>query len=325
MSGSSDTAIPSDRVRIDVWDSHYGPATTAFDRFREAVCTAFMPWTPERGCVPFEGRVQSATIGDATVGRVGVSPIVARKTKRDIARSGAECLYGNYVYSGEVRVDLGGESMVARRGDLLLHHSHAPVTLSLKSDRGGYDNLAFMAPISQFSGRGLDDLSCAVVPAQGLARPLTACFDMMSQALSCARTEDLPALLDASAALIPLSLRSEGRDDGDPRPEGDGLLKEIMRFVDENIAEPDLSAQHAAERFDVSGRYVQMLFAKQGATFRGYVMGERLERVRSEIVSTAGRRAPISDHAFRWGFVDISTFNRAFKRRFGCSPRSYRE
>ena len=325
MSGDVEMAIPSDRARIDIWDSHYGPATTAFDRFREAVCSAFMPWTPERGDVQFEGRVQSATLGQATVGRVGVSPIVARKTRRDIARSGVECLYANYVYSGEARVDLGGESMVARRGDLLLHHSHAPVTLSLESDRS-FDNLAFMVPMTRFSAPGsLNRLSCAVVPGQGLPRPLTACFDMMAQALSCARTDDLPALLDASAALIPLSLGHERRDDADPRPEGVGLLKEIMRFIDENIAEPELSAQHAAERFDVSGRYVQMLFAKQGATFRGYVMGERLERVRSEIVSTGGRRAPISEHAFRWGFVDISTFNRAFKRRFGRSPRSYRE
>jgi hypothetical protein len=68
-----------------VWDSRYGPSTQAFSVFRETICNTFMPWTPEVVGDNFEGRVESISLDKGVVGRVRMTPIIATKTKSNIA------------------------------------------------------------------------------------------------------------------------------------------------------------------------------------------------------------------------------------------------
>ncbi|RXF73286.1 AraC family transcriptional regulator [Hansschlegelia zhihuaiae] len=313
------------RAAVQIWDSHYGPATRAFDCFRDAVCSAFMPWTPEFSGADFEGRVESLALHNGTVGRVSTSAIVARKSRTDIARSPIESVCLNYVYSGEIHAETGDWDGVARPGDLVLHHSHLPVTLSERPG-GRCDNLALVIPLSRIRKTTALERALAhtVIPADRLAPPLRACFDMMARGVSRSSPEEIAALLDACALLLPLSLGQDDETRRDRRGEGEGLAGDVKRFVEQNICDPGLSPRRTAEHFGISTRYVHKLFAASGTTFSRYVATERLERVRSDIVATYGPRTPISEHAFRWGFADLSTFNRAFRRRFGCSPRDCR-
>jgi AraC family transcriptional activator of tynA and feaB len=317
------TAGPA-RAAAQIWDSHYGPATRAFDCFRDAVCSAFMPWTPEFSGVDFEGRVESLALGNGTVGRVSTSAIVARKSRADIARSPIESVCLNYVYSGEIHAETGDWDGVARPGDLVLHHSHLPVTLSERPG-GRCDNLALVIPLSRFRKTAALERALAheVIPADRLAPPLRSCLDMMARGVSRSSPEEIGALLEACALLLPLSLGQDAARRDHPGG-GQGLAREVMRFVEQNVCDPGLSPRRAAERFGISTRYVHKLFATSGTTFGRYVAAERLERVRLDIMAACGPRTPISEHAFRWGFADLSTFNRAFRRRFGCSPRDCR-
>jgi AraC-like DNA-binding protein len=52
----------------------------------------------------------------------------------------------------------------------------------------------------------------------------------------------------------------------------------------------------------------------------------RLQRAWKMITATAMTAGPLpfSEIAFRSGFVDQSTFNRMFKRRYGITPREAR-
>jgi AraC-like DNA-binding protein len=42
------------------------------------------------------------------------------------------------------------------------------------------------------------------------------------------------------------------------------------------------------------------------------------------MIAFSGCSVPISVLAFQWGFSDLSTFNRAFKDRFGFTPSHFR-
>jgi AraC-like DNA-binding protein len=59
-----------------------------------------------------------------------------------------------------------------------------------------------------------------------------------------------------------------------------------------------------------------------GVTFGAYVAMRRLDHVRDELISGSSERQSISALARKWGFRDISAFNKAFRKRFGCARAS---
>jgi len=101
-------------------------------------------------------------------------------------------------------------------------------------------------------------------------------------------------------------------------------LATIQTDVLSNLSEPNLSAKTTAQRHGVSDRYVHLLFEETGQTFGQFVMQERLKRAFALLTDPACARIRISDIAFKVGFIEHSTFNRVFRRRFGDTPRSVR-
>jgi AraC-like DNA-binding protein len=64
-------------------------------------------------------------------------------------------------------------------------------------------------------------------------------------------------------------------------------------------------------------------FWRLGWAFNSYVLARRLDHVRRDLLSLASPQ-PIWLIALRWGFKDLSTFSKAFKRKFGFSPGRFR-
>ncbi len=101
-------------------------------------------------------------------------------------------------------------------------------------------------------------------------------------------------------------------------------LRAVLQDVDLHIAEPGLSAGQVGRRLGVSGRYVQQLLEGAGFSFSSYVREQRLGRARWMLRDPrlAGRR--ISDICEMAGFTDLSHFDRAFRARFGQTPKDAR-
>jgi AraC-like DNA-binding protein len=67
------------------------------------------------------------------------------------------------------------------------------------------------------------------------------------------------------------------------------------------------------------------LFEREGITLSRFVLGLRLERVRHVLLESGNSGdQTISAFAYSVGFNDLSTFNRAFRRRFGVTPSELR-
>jgi AraC-like DNA-binding protein len=54
------------------------------------------------------------------------------------------------------------------------------------------------------------------------------------------------------------------------------------------------------------------------------IWAQRLEACRRELGDPQQGHRSISDIAFGWGFNDAAHFSRAFRERFGLSPREWR-
>lgn len=109
---------------------------------------------------------------------------------------------------------------------------------------------------------------------------------------------------------------------------GRGIRAARMQAIKTDIANhlinSDVSATAIAARHRVSSRYIHKLFEGEGTTLSHYVLGLRLNRVHRLLSEARNRDQTIGALAFSAGFNDLSTFNHAFRRRFGGTPSEVR-
>jgi AraC-like DNA-binding protein len=101
-------------------------------------------------------------------------------------------------------------------------------------------------------------------------------------------------------------------------------LAAVQAHILSHLGEVRLSAKTVAQHHGVSVRHIHRLFAQTGKTFSEFVLEERLKRVYRLLTDPALRAKRISGIAAEAGFGDLSTFNRAFRQRFGDTPRGVR-
>lgn len=99
-------------------------------------------------------------------------------------------------------------------------------------------------------------------------------------------------------------------------------LQAIKDDIANNLGRQDLSVHSVAARHSVSVRYVQKLFEESDCTFTQYVIEQRLAAAYRAFAERPA--TPINAIVYELGFGDLSNFNRAFRRRFGCTPSDVR-
>jgi AraC-like DNA-binding protein len=318
----------SQNSELKIWDTQYCSPGNAFSVFREGICSTFMPWSPEyKSGQGFEARIEGRTFAKGSAARVAMTPLVASRTKQNVAASPLDGIYGNLIVSGEALVEQDGRANVVHRGDLVLYHTELPVTLTGRSDHL-YEDVSFLFPRRSFS---ISDEKAGlfrniVLTQKQMMGPLSSCLTYLAENMATESEEGLNAIFDACVSLLPVAAGCYRRPENDEMLglQTSYLLREIMEFVNHNISAVDLCPLAAAEHFGISARYVHKLFAASSMTFSSYVVAKRLEHIRSDLLSPACGKQPISTLAYRWGFNDLSSFNRAFKSRFGCNPSRFR-
>ncbi len=101
-------------------------------------------------------------------------------------------------------------------------------------------------------------------------------------------------------------------------------LAAIRRDMGLRFRDPDLTIAALAARRRISPRYLEMLFAETGATASATLLRLRLEAARQRLTDPSRRGERIATIAFACGFRELSTFNRAFRRRYGVAPGEMR-
>ncbi|MBS0419691.1 MAG: helix-turn-helix domain-containing protein [Proteobacteria bacterium] len=104
--------------------------------------------------------------------------------------------------------------------------------------------------------------------------------------------------------------------------ERDAQLQRVKTLTLQSLDQVDLNPAMLAAQAGVSTRTLHRLFASSGTTFAEWLRQRRLARCWDELTRCGGRRRNIAAVALESGFGDLSTFNRAFRARFGMTPRA---
>lgn len=99
-------------------------------------------------------------------------------------------------------------------------------------------------------------------------------------------------------------------------------IEPALNLIAREYAKP-LSLSRLARACFMSGSHFRRVFSSQlGASPRDYVLGYR---VAVAACLLAGTKKPVTQIAADAGFQTLSSFNRQFLKRKGCSPRAWRE
>jgi len=315
---------PYQTVNIDETAS----CSKALALFRDTLAGLGFPWIvnfdPEKR---FFLRHESLKFQTGSISLISVSPHRSERGRKEIARStDADGIGLAYIFSGEALVEQSGREVIGSPGDIMIFDHAEPARIRQRS-LGSYDLLLLHIPKSKFANVMDKDLLFLnkSISARHISRPLAACLTSIAAQMRTGSFDELAALYDASALLLPpTTARLQSDQFLYEVMAPNRALREILRFIDANIADAALSPQWVAEHVGISARHLHRQFALAGITFSSYVVRTRLDHICRELSSDAGRKINISEIAFRWGFNDLSTFIRTFKKRTGCTPREYR-
>ena len=108
-----------------------------------------------------------------------------------------------------------------------------------------------------------------------------------------------------------------------PRHRGQ-LASRILRRIESDYADTDLSPKTVAAQVGISKRYLQTLLAASGTSFVQELNATRLDRASEMLADKRLAALAIADVAYRSGFLDPAYFTRLFRKRFGITPREWR-
>ncbi|GAA0274632.1 helix-turn-helix domain-containing protein [Alteraurantiacibacter aestuarii] len=102
------------------------------------------------------------------------------------------------------------------------------------------------------------------------------------------------------------------------------LASRILRRIEDDYSDPDLSPEMVAEQVGISKRYLQTLLAGSSTSFVQELNATRLDRASELLCDPRAGNLSIADIAFRTGFLDPGYFTRLFRKRYGVTPREWR-
>lgn len=112
------------------------------------------------------------------------------------------------------------------------------------------------------------------------------------------------------------------------QPEGSAIMlgrqAEVIRYIEDNLRDPELSPASVAAGLRISPRYLRTLFAGRGEKASNYIVRRRLEECAKQLGNPAWAGHTITEIAFAWGFNSAAHFTRTFHEHFGMAPRDYR-
>lgn len=287
----------------------------------DAVCDSFvhMDCEPERDR-PFFGEISLDIAGALQIATATSTAQRTNRSPRQVARDSAESLFICFQRVGRGRMIQDGRESELKPGDFHLAESARPFRTIFDGD---FSSTVLRVPRSamlqrlgapeRFTAMTIDGSAGVGALISPLLRELPRHLDAIP---AVARGRFADNLLDLIATAF---LATNDSAQLTARM----TLTRAKLCIETHLGE-ELSAELIAARCSCSVRHLNRLFEREGTSLMHHVWERRLARCHRDLLDPAMGHRLIGEIAFAAGFNDLSHFSRAYRARYGISPREAR-
>jgi AraC-like DNA-binding protein len=180
-------------------------------------------------------------------------------------------------------------------------------------------------------GEGFDAASLDAVGPRGMGAVLRSHIALTLREAPHMTADERVVATRAATDMAAAALQAWRREDADdagagaqPDAAACALYDAACLAIRNNCSDAAFTPVLLASQLGCSRSSLYRLFSRNGKSVAAMIWSTRLDRAWHMISANVQANLLFCDIAFRCGFVDQSTFNRMFKRRYGISPREAR-
>ncbi|MGO4388040.1 helix-turn-helix domain-containing protein [Microvirga sp. 2YAF29] len=303
------------------WSTETVQTSESFSFWHEAVCQSILNVSIEAPSENFRADIVSQSVDSLRFACFSASGHMIVRNKSHIARSSEDHYLISFQSHGQSQMSQAGTSFVLEAGEIAVLDGQQPFQVGFPTavqrvlaviPRKSLDTRApwlRRAPITKIGSNSFyADL------ARRHLLQLAGSSEGLGLSEASLLTENLCNLLALATAQDPAS---------QARPL-EIQVEEVLAFCRRHLSDPELSPRMIAAHCRMSVRTVHSRFERIGQTFGRWLIDNRLEACQRDLRDPRLTASSVSEIAYRWGFSDLSHFNKAFRLKFGMTPREWR-
>ncbi|MFI0467213.1 helix-turn-helix domain-containing protein [Saccharopolyspora sp. 5N102] len=295
--------------------------------WNQAITRTLGPQTvTPRNNAPFAGRITADSLGYLKVATIEADAQRMSRTSQHTAQLDGQFVSVGLQTQGRSALIQDSRTALLNPGDLVVYKASRPYTLDQ------YDH--FRMHIFQVPRQAValphSDI-CAVTATtlptdSGVAAMLAPFLSMLAKtAATCPPHvgEQLAGTVTDLLTML-ISERTGESESAGERNARQAMAQRVREYVNQHLADPDLSPEAIAAHHRISVRYLHKIFEGEGTTISRWIQQRRLEECSRELTRRRHVSPTVSAVAQRWGFVNPAHFSRVFRAAYGMSPREWR-
>lgn len=305
-------------------------SATSSRRWADLIHDRFVPLriTPSASG-ELSGVVTTRLVGHLQASCVSSDPQVFTRSN-SLLRSGRELLAVGVVDKGHGYLEQDGRTCEVTGGSFALYDTSRPFTWTFTDQ---WRMRVYTWPRHSI-GTPESDLSLltgvAVSGTSGVGQFVAPMLDHLAEISTTAMPDSLSIRLADELAELTVTAALEvggtlARDESSAEARTDNaVLREVKDYIEDNLADPDLTPDRIAQAFFISTRTLHRIFARHNLTVSAWIKHRRLERAKRALRTIGRDVQPVGEIGRRVGFTNPAAFSREFSQMYGVSPRQYR-
>jgi len=225
-----------------------------------------------------------------------------------------------YARRGALRTRMAGKRFTVEPGQFVLLDNTRFYQMEMDEAHEAIDLMMPQAWLEKYLPDPGALLARPISASAGWGAPLGSLLETMIAGLD---ESPLPRPLIAEQVGALLTLATGFHEAAPSRHRGQ-LARMILRRIETDYADPELTPDGVARDLGISRRYLQALLAGAGTSFVQELNATRLDRAGDLLTDPRAAGLALGEIAFRCGFLDPGYFARLFRKRFGVTPSGWR-